>query len=247
MKMKRFCMLSVVFGLFLSGCMEDPAAAEEIRLEQLYDELKACQNERGLLDFAKIQQTNPEIYAWIEIPGTDVDYPVLQSASDDERYLYTACDGSEAISGSVFTQASYNGIDFNDPVTVLYGNAMSDGSMFGGLQTMYSGESTSEGYSDIVIHLPEEVRHYTVFASVPYDDTHILYTYDFSNSYWYGNFFSNISKIRSIGAFFKEELAPEFGDHVVILSTSLMDESDGRFLVMAVLHDDIAASADDAP
>ena len=30
------------------------------------------------VDFQKLQEMNPDIYAWIQIPGTKIDYPVLQ-------------------------------------------------------------------------------------------------------------------------------------------------------------------------
>ncbi len=198
-------------------------------------------------DFDALRELNPDIYAWIEIPGTGIDYPVLQSASDDLYYLGTAPDGSPYIGGSIFTQASYNGTEFEDPVTVLYGNTMQDGTMFGSLQAFYSAPPADDAAErEILIHLPGEVRHYAVFAAVPYDNTHILYTYDFTSKYWYGNFFSGVRKIRSIDAWFEEENAPEYCDPVVLLSTSLADGSDGRFLVMAVLHD-AAGTSEEAP
>lgn len=246
------CLLAAGVCMFLQSCQKPEQKSEGEFLEEYRDSLRqyktvSLSSDEITFDFDALREENPDIYAWIEIPGTNVDYPVLQSASDDEVYLYTACDGSSYVGGSVFTQASYNGTDFNDPVTLLYGNTMQDGTMFGELQATYSGMSGGEEYRAIKVYLPEEVRHYTVFAAVPYDNTHILYTYDFTNKYWYGNFFSNIKKIRSIGAFFDEEAAPVFGDRVIILSTSLMDGSDGRFLVMAVLHEEIAGDAGDLP
>ena len=35
------------------------------------------------IDFASLKETNPDIYAWIEIPDTNVNYPIVQSADDD--------------------------------------------------------------------------------------------------------------------------------------------------------------------
>jgi len=250
MKNKAIPIVLAAVMLMMGGCGREEvrSEADEIRqMEAYYDSIKTYLPDRNTLDFASLQTINPDIHAWIEIPGSAVDYPVLQNPSDDELYLYTACDGSEYIGGSVFSQASYNAADFNDPVTVLYGNAMWDGTMFGGLQMLYSGAEAMEEHSEITVYLPEETRQYTVFACIPYDDTHILYTYDFTDVYWYDNFFYNASKIRSIGAYFNEELTPVYGDRVIILSTSLQNGSeDGRFLVMAVLHDDIAGNTGSA-
>lgn len=250
MKKKTFLIILFLASfVFLYGCTKsNPADSEQTEEASSCDHIKTYTSAGDTLDFETIQKTNPDIHAWIEIPGTNVDYPVLQSPSDDEMYLYTAYDGGEDIGGSVFTQASYNAADFNDPVTVLYGNAMWDGTMFGSLQMLYSGESAVKEHEDIIIYLPGETREYTVFAAVPYDDTHILYTYDFTDPYWYDNFFYNVSKIRSIGAYYNETFTPVYGDRVILLSTSLQDGStDGRFLVMAVLHDDIADTTRDTP
>jgi len=195
------------------------------------------------LDFAPMQEMNPDIYAWIDIEGTKVDYPVLQSTVGDKKYLTTAPDGSYYIGGSLFTEAAYNSKDFNDPVTVIYGHTMRSGTLFGQLQSVYSSADSFKEHSEIVLYLPDEVRYYTVFAAVPYENLHILHTYDFSVKYWYNSFFKSIRKIRSFGANFNQEIIPEYGDRVIILSTCLNEDSTKRFLVMAILQDDTAERA----
>ena len=195
--------------------------------------------EEQYLDFDKLRAVNPDIYAWIEIAGTIIDEPILQSATDSTKYLNTAYDGSRSTAGAIYTEATYNGTDFNDPVTLIYGHKTIAGHMFGALQSTYSDPASFVKYSDIKIYLPGEVRHYTVFAAVPYDSIHILYTYDFRNAYWYKNFFKNVQKIRAIGANFNLDIFPEPEDRVIILSTCLEGDKTRRYLVMAVLRDDI--------
>ena len=39
------------------------------------------------IDFSALQEANPEVYAWIRIEDTNIDYPILQSAEDDNYYL----------------------------------------------------------------------------------------------------------------------------------------------------------------
>lgn len=242
--MKKYIIVfSVLFSLIvlLQGC--GGAANAKENAGEIYDSLRQYRtvpvpSGGTTFDFDALKEVNPDIYAWIEIPGTAIDYPVLQNASDDLYYLETAPDDSPYIGGSIFSQASYNGTTFDDPVTVLYGNTMSDGTMFGSLQMLYSAPAAEDAAErEILIHLPGEVRCYEVFAAAPYDDTHILYTYDFSSEYWYGNFFSGIRKIRALDAWFDEKKAPEYGDSVILLSTSLADGREGRFLVMAVYRD----------
>ena len=195
------------------------------------------------LNFDKLWSVNPEIHAWIDIEGTKIDYPVLQSKDNDRKYLNTAYDDSPYIGGAIFTQATYNNTDFNDPVTLIYGHTMRSGTMFGQLQRSYSSAEAFAKNSDIVIYLPGEVRHYTVFAAVPYDAMHILHTYDFSNTYWYNRFFDDVARIREIGANFNREAFPEAGDRVIILSVCLNEDTARRYLVMAVFEEDLADNA----
>ena len=192
------------------------------------------------LDFNVLWETNPDICAWIEIPGMNVDYPVLQCPKgNDNKYLTTALNGKYYVGGSLFTQETYNNRDFNDRVTVIYGHWMPDRSLFGDLQRVYSNPDTFTSCDDIKIYLPDEVRHYTVFAAVPFENTHITATYDFTSDYWYKSFFKRVSGVHALEACFNEEAFPEIGDRVIILSTCLNGDNKKRYLVMAVNRDDI--------
>ncbi|MBP3377293.1 MAG: sortase [Clostridia bacterium] len=191
------------------------------------------------LDFTKLWEINPEICAWIEIEGTKIDYPVLQSVDNDKKYLTTAYNGTYYAAGSIFTEATYNSTDFNDPVTMIYGHTMWDGTMFGQLQKIYSVSSTFKEKSDIKLYLPDEVRHYTVFAAVPFAKKHVLDMYDFSVDYWYNSFFKKVSRVREIGANFDRSIIPQPDDRVIILSVCLNEDTTRRYLVMAILNDDL--------
>lgn len=81
------------------------------------------------IDFAELSSINPDIYAWIRIPDTQIDYPVLQREENDTYYLRHNSSGRYAFAGSIYTEEA-NSRDFKDPMTVLYGHNMRDGSMF---------------------------------------------------------------------------------------------------------------------
>ena len=193
----------------------------------------------SVLDFSNMWKMNTDICAWIEIEDTKVNYPILQNPNDDNKYLNTAIDGSYYIGGSLFTQATYNNKDFNDPVTVIYGHTMKSGALFGQLQSTYSNTTGFESHSEIKLYLPNEVRYYTVFAAVPYSNIHIMDAYDFSKPYWYENFFDGVMGIREFGVQLNKEIIPEPGDRVIVLSTCLNEDSTKRYLVMAIYQDDI--------
>ncbi|HBA46218.1 MAG TPA: hypothetical protein DCZ91_00130, partial [Lachnospiraceae bacterium] len=70
------------------------------------------------VDFADLQEnTNQDIYAWIYIPDTKIDYPVLQHPTDNTYYLNYNLDGSRGYPGCIYTE-DYNEKDFSDPNTV---------------------------------------------------------------------------------------------------------------------------------
>ena len=196
----------------------------------------------ALMDFSYLQKVNPEIYAYLDIAGTTVSYPILQSAADDQKYLTTAYDGSYYIGGSIFTEHTYNGKDFSDPVTMVYGHYMKSGKLFGSLQSIYSDKTSFTEHQEITVYIPGDVKYYRVFAAVPFETYHILATYDFSNRYWYQQFFRKVSEIEAPGANFDPDITPEPGDHILILSTCLSGDSSNRFLVVAILEDDLPVS-----
>ena len=65
------------------------------------------------VDFETLQKENPDIYAWITIPGTDIDYPVVQDSTDNTYYLNHAADTSLSDSGAIYSEKE-NAKDFDD-------------------------------------------------------------------------------------------------------------------------------------
>ena len=190
------------------------------------------------IDFDELQAVNPDICAWLLIDDTNIDFPVLQSQTDDAYYLNHNSDGNYAADGSIFSEHEFNSNDFTDPVTILYGHHQWNGAMFGKLQQYFSDESFWAEDHTLKIYTPEGFLEYGVFAAVPYSSEHILYYHDFTDEYVYQGFFDNILSIRDLSARFNEEYAPEPGDRVLILSTCLIGNNTNRFLVMGTLLED---------
>ena len=66
-------------------------------------------------------ENNVESYAWVYIPGTQINAPIQQSSTDDFYYLTHDQNREDSPVGCAFTQAA-NSLDFSDPVTVIYGH-----------------------------------------------------------------------------------------------------------------------------
>lgn len=187
------------------------------------------------VDFETLWAMNPDIYAWLYIPDTEINYPVLQRDGDDGYYLKHGSDGRSSAAGAVFTESAYNGKDFSDPATAIYGHHMKSGAIFGSLQALYSTPEGVKAHPDITVYLPERELHYRVFAAVPFDMRHVLYYHDFSDPEQFQAFLDEVFSVRSINASFDEEAEVKAEDQLLILSTCLQGNSKRRYLVLAAL------------
>lgn len=98
----------------------------------------------------------------------------------DDYYLDHTVDLVEGLPGAIYSQA-VNATDFGDPVTVLYGHNMKDGSMFGCLHG-FENRDFFDGNHAVIIYTPDSTFVYEIFAEVAFSDVLLTYEYDFSNS-----------------------------------------------------------------
>mgnify|MGYP005754417093 FL=1 len=179
---------------------------------------------------------NPDIYAWITIPDTKIDYPVLQSEEDNSYYLTHDQDGRESPSGALFTE-DYNNKDFQDPITVIYGNNMQDGSMFGELDR-YSDSSYMEAHPYIYIYTNngETTLKYRIFAAYRSDDRHIMERFQSGRSE--GNrkaYLDSIYNNRVMGVQIDTSVQVDTESRILTLSTHDDSGEEYRYLVQACL------------
>ena len=93
-------LIVVMFGLAVSlaslrtgnvNGFGDTAASVELSLDSAAGSVKHTDESGNVtVDFEMLKEWNPDIYAWITVPGTNIDYPVLQK-SDTEDLLHLAC------------------------------------------------------------------------------------------------------------------------------------------------------------
>ncbi len=187
--------------------------------------------------FDELQQINPDIYAWITIPGTRVNYPVVQSPTDDSFYLDHDSDGNYNVNGAVFSEHLYNNTEFTDAVTVLYGHNMKSGEMFGDFQSLYWDRDFLLENDDIIIYLPDRELHFEIFAALPYSRMHLLHYYHTEKQKAFELMIDDIYSTRKLSAILLEDRRPEYGDQVLVLSTCLSGDNRYRYLVMGVCKD----------
>ena len=189
------------------------------------------------VNFEALSEINSDIYAWLEISGTDISLPILQHPVDDAYYLNHDADGKASPNGAVFSESYYNAKDFvTDPVVLLYGHHMPNGAIFGNLQKYFTDAGYLSSHEPIIVYTPEAEYKYQVFAAVPYSNKHILFFHDMTDDNVFTSFFDQVMSITDREASFFPEYAPQPGDHVLILSTCLASNNQKRFLVLATMQ-----------
>ena len=150
------------------------------------------------IDFKKLQKINPEIFGWIYIPDTNIDYPLLQSNERDDFYLHSDIYRNYKYAGSLFSEYC-NSTDKDDRVTLIYGHNMIDGSMFANLHK-FRDASFFNKHTKFYIYTPERRLTYQVVSAFEYDDRHIMNTFNFSENKVFKEYLDSIQNPRSLSA-----------------------------------------------
>lgn len=183
------------------------------------------------VDFKALQSVNSDIIAWLDIPDTDISYPILRHDTDNDFYLSHAENRGSSDAGAIYVE-DYNRRELDDPALAIYGHHLRSGAYFGNLQNIYETAEGFQKHTDVWVYLPQRQLHFRVFAAIPYDDTHLLYTYHFGNPLEYDQFLNRVLETRSLIAQFDPDEVPRNREQLVILSTCLKSDNRQRFLVI---------------
>ncbi len=186
------------------------------------------------VDFESLKEINPDIYAWVCVPGTNISYPVLQREGNDKYYIRRAEDGTHATAGCIFSE-DINSKDFTDRVTVLYGHNLRSGEKFAQLNK-FSDARFFENTRHIVVYLPDKELIYEVFAATPHTYAHILKNNNMNSASDFYAFFNDLMYKRNTKANYLENCTLDFGsDRIIVLSTCLQGNNNQRYLVLGRL------------
>lgn len=185
------------------------------------------------IDFQTLQNMNPDIYAWIKVPGTVIDYPIVQSGTDNSYYLNHSVEQDENKAGAIFTE-DYNTKTFEDPNTVIYGHGMANGSMFDGLH-QYMDRDFFDQNKEVIIYMPDKILHYQIFAAYLYDNRHLLQSFNFDNKDIYQAYLDMVFGIRDMKSNIDTAASVTADDKIITLSTCYAGMDNRRYLVQAVL------------
>lgn len=186
-------------------------------------------------DLSTYREKCKEVYAYIDVPGTDIGYPIAFCEDSDEPFYFTHdITGAPSDKGMIITD-SLNSNDFSDPMTLVFGQNPEDGTMFAQLHR-FADAGFFEDHDRFSVCFDDAQLVYKIYACYTDSDDHIFVTYDFDDPAGFATYFDHIGELRDLSMNVREEAKPVFGDHVVALITHCDDESK-RWFVVGVLDE----------
>ncbi len=251
MKKKVYLTVSIIF-ILAASCFAIYAAGyqlKKLRAEKHYMALRdemAAEEEGSLkkkeqwngieipdreIDWAELKLMNPDIYGYIYIPGTRVDYPLLQS-EEQGFYLSHGADGGESENGAIYIKGPGKG--FLDPNTVIFGSTPGDGALFSTLNYLEDADFFDRS-PYIFIYTPAKTWIFEIFSAYRYGETPL--ESDFGSQDDFEAYLESIFAQKDMNANYRRNTKARLDGSSRIISCAALDggEDDVTYVVCAVL------------
>ena len=180
--------------------------------------------ERPRRDLSMLFAQKEDCIGWLNIPGTDISYPVMHTPNNPQQYLYLDFHGEYSSSGTPFLDERCSS---DGDHLIIYGHNMTFGTLFAPLGG-YLQEDFCRTHPTVVLETASGRADYTVFAvaKIQADDA------------WYGCLAGNglssaVSDLCS-RALYTTGALPEPGQQILTLSTCYDSAHGGRLVVAGV-------------
>lgn len=195
-------------------------------------QVAATQPREILPQFQDLAAQNPDLAGWLTVGGTRIDYPVMYSPDEPERYLHANFEKQYSFAGLPFIDAAGQ-VDSGN--RVIYAHNMLDGSMFRGL-FRYEQKNYWEKHPTFTFSTLYEEKEYEIM-SVFYDK---VYRKTDTNFKFYQFFDTSDAEhfARAMEHFQEKQLydtgvTAQPGDKLITLVTCAYQTDNGRFVVVA--------------
>lgn len=180
-------------------------------------------------NISALTKKNGDCVGWISIPDTAVNYPVMHTPRQPQKYLRRNFYGEYSYAGVPFVDARCN---LNSTNLMIYGHCMKNGTMFRAIRK-YSGKNFWKTHPYIEFETVDGCGVYDVFAIV--ETTTSCDWYNFINADSREEFDRAVKSIKS-KSIYDTGITPKYGDCLLTLSTCYGSSKDGRFLVIAMME-----------
>ena len=181
-----------------------------------------------------LKKLNPDVKAWIQVPKTNIDYPVVQG-QDDMEYINKNVDGEFELSGAIFLSC-LNKDDFSDPYNLVYGHNMKNGGMFADVAD-FTNKEYFETHQKGKLYLTDTTRKIRFFAcmKVTAADAKIYHP----DGYRKENLKDLLDYIQANAVQYRDvNVADE--NSLIALSTCSEAETNGRVVLIGKLEREVA-------
>ncbi|MGM9550154.1 MAG: class B sortase [Faecousia sp.] len=182
--------------------------------------------------YAALYEQNPDLFGWLRIEGTAIDYPVMHSPDDPEKYLHTNFAGEYSFGGIPFIDGACTSDSDN---LIIYGHNMLDGSMFRSLMK-YQEKTYWQAHPTIHFDTLYEEGEYEVLAAfydrVYYQNETCFKFYQFIKAADEADFNNAIANFHE-KQLYDTGVTAAYGDKLITLVTCAYHVENGRFVVVA--------------
>ena len=216
--------LIAVYGIYDFFLTESEAEKSGQLAKEFVEEAKNAEDVE--IDFGLLKQKNSEIVAWLRIPDTKIDFPIMH-ARDNKFYLSHDFEKKFAITGGVFLDYRNSG-DFSDDFSIIYGHRMSSGRMFSDIGK-FSDRNFFDVHPKALLYTPEKlyVLDIVAFASIEGDDGVVYGFRNYTKEETVQRIFDKASNRRNENG----------GGRYILLSTCSTERQTGRDVVLGVVEE----------
>lgn len=185
-----------------------------------------------LPEYAQLYQMNNDLIGWLEIDGSDIRYPVMQTPDSPDFYLRHDFNREYSIGGCLYAEEAADVFAPSDNVTI-YGHRMSDDSMFNQL-LRYQQEEYWRQYPYIRFDTLTERHVYEIVFAFKTTATlgEGLAYHNFVDAYHEYHFYEFIDQCRDL-TIYNSSAKLTYGDKLITLSTCEYTRQNGRFVIIA--------------
>jgi sortase B len=177
-------------------------------------------------------EVNSDVMGWIEIPSTNINYPVVQ-AEDNDYYLKHNIKKEESIHGSIFMDYRNKKLG-QERHTILYGHHMKDGSMFHDLDLYNNQNFYKENPYIYTVDKSGRRNKWEVFSAYVSETDFYYLDVDFSSVNKFEQFINQLNERSLINT----EVDLMDASNILTLSTCDYSFDNARYVVHAMLVKD---------
>jgi len=173
---------------------------------------------------------NPDIVGFIEIPNTNISYPVVQTGNN-VFYLYHDLNWNTSAAGSIFVDYENNLYALADDNTLIYGHNMRGGTKFHNIR-YFHGEDFFRAHTYILLDTPYRETVWDIFS---FFHTTIDFCYLTTNFATRDAFYMFLLELQG-RSLFETDIVLYTGDQILILSTCGVLGGDNRYVIVSRLR-----------